>query len=199
MSKNKIHAFDFDGTITAKDSLIEFIRHVSGSGRLYAWIITHIHLLLLMKAGLYSNNKLKRQLCAYIFGGMRETELAAKAEDFANKRADIIRPKAMAAIKAALDDGDTVCVVSASPSIWVRPFFKGCDGIVFLTTELETAGGIITGHFTGNNCYGQEKVSRLTARFPDREEYELTAYGDSRGDRELLAFADVAHYKPFRK
>lgn len=31
-----------------------------------------------------------------------------------------------------------------------------------------------------------------------RENYELIAFGDSRGDRELLAYADKAFYKPFR-
>lgn len=198
MSKNKIHAFDFDGTITTRDSLIAFIRFTAGSSKLYLWIMTHIHLLLLMKAGRYSNETLKERLCTYIFGGMSETELKAKAKDFATKHSDIIRPKAKEAIKAALSDGDTVCVISASPSIWVKPFLKDFENIIFLTTEMETKNGVITGHFTGYNCYGQEKVNRLIAHFPNRKEYHLTAYGDSRGDRELLAYADEAHYKPFR-
>ena len=29
-------------------------------------------------------------------------------------------------------------------------------------------------------------------------DYWLTAYGDSRGDYELLDFANEGHYKPFR-
>ena len=68
----KIYAFDFDGTITNCDSLIAIIRYVSGSRRLLLWILSHLHLLLLMKAGLYSNNKLKQQLCRHIFAGMTE-------------------------------------------------------------------------------------------------------------------------------
>jgi len=44
-----------------------------------------------------------------------------------------------------------------------------------------------------------EKQNRLRALYPDRSEYHLIAFGDSRGDKELLAFADEAHYKPFRR
>ncbi|MGN1228087.1 MAG: HAD-IB family phosphatase [Prevotella sp.] len=194
----KIYAFDFDGTITNCDSLIAIIRYVSGNTKLILWILTHIHLLLLMKAGLYSNNKLKQQLCRHIFAGMTADALSAKANDFARDNSHILRPQAIATIKSALAEGSTVCIISASPSIWVRPFFHSCPGIEFLCTEMETVNGMITGKFIGSNCYGQEKVNRLLSRHPDRDKYELFAFGDSRGDRELLAFADCSHYKPFR-
>ena len=194
----KIYAFDFDGTITNCDSLIAIIRYVSGSRRLLLWILSHLHLLLLMKAGLYSNNKLKQQLCRHIFAGMTADALSSKAKDFAHDNSHILRPLAMTTIKSALAEGSTVCIISASPSIWVRPFFHSCPGIEFLCTEMETVNGMITGKFIGSNCYGQEKVNRLLSRHPDRDKYELLAFGDSRGDRELLAFADHSHYKPFR-
>lgn len=194
----KIYTFDFDGTVTNCDSLIAIIRYVSGNTRLVVWILARLHLLLLMKAGLYSNNKLKQQLCRHIFAGMTEDELRSRAETFARDNAHIIRPEAMATIKSALAEGSTVCIISASPSIWVRPFFRSCPGIEFLCTEMEAVNGMITGKFIGSNCYGQEKVNRLLSRHPDRDKYELLAYGDSRGDRELLAFADYSHYKPFR-
>lgn len=199
MEKRKIYAFDFDGTLTCRDSLLEFIRYVAGGWRLLFWIASHAHLLAMMKAGMYSNHRLKEMLCARMFGGMAEEELRAAAESFAARRAGIIRPGAMDAVERALDDGATVCVVSASASLWVKPFFGALrDWIVFLTTEMEVCEGKITGRFSGSNCYGQEKVNRIRERFPDRENYVLIAYGDSRGDREMLAYADEAHFKPFR-
>ena len=191
----KIYAFDFDGTLTDCDSLIAIIRYVSGNRKLILWIITHIHLLVLMKAGLYSNNKLKQQLCRHIFAGMTVEAFAAKVEAFAVAYSHIIRPEAKPLIKSVLAEGSTVCIISASPSIWVKPFFHDCPGIDFLCTELETDNGVITGRFLGSNCYGQEKVNRLISRYPDRDNYELIAFGDSRGDRELLAFADKANFR----
>ena len=67
-----------------------------------------------------------------------------------------------------------------------------------LGTQVEVSDGRLTGRFLSRNCYGQEKVNRILACYPDRESYHLIAYGDSRGDEQLLAFADEAHFKPFR-
>ena len=46
--------------------------------------------------------------------------------------------------------------------------------------------------------YGQEKVERIRSLFPQRDTYQLIAYGDSRGDKEMLDYADEKHYRPFR-
>ena len=66
-------------------------------------------------------------------------------------------------------------------------------------TRIEVENGMVTGRFLTPNCYGEEKVRRLLEVLPDRRLYHLTAYGDSRGDRALLAYADEAHFKPFRE
>ena len=82
-------------------------------------------------------------------------------------------------------------MVSASIDEWVRPFCKTLGVKDVLCTEIEVnKNGIITGRFLNNNCYGQEKVNRLLQVEPEREAYFLYAYGDSRGDKEMLGFAD---------
>ena len=198
MVRLKLHAFDFDGTITRRDSLIEFIRYTEGSLSLALWAVMHLPQLLLMKMGRYPNDRLKENLCRLMFGGGDELLLKLKARLFASDRGDLLRPGAMAAIQAALDRGEKVCVVSASPSLWVEPFFHDYPDVVLLCTKLKTENGKFTGRFAGANCYGEEKVRRLKAAFPERGQYHIVAYGDSRGDREMLAYADEAHYKPFR-
>ena len=80
--------------------------------------------------------------------------------------------------------------MSASIDNWVKPFLPG---VTVLGTQVEVVDGHLTGRFSTPNCYGQEKVNRILERFPDRHSYHLTAYGDSRGDKEMLAFADEAH------
>ena len=42
----------------------------------------------------------------------------------------------------------------------------------------------------GKNCWGTEKVRRLQELVGSKEGYVLYAYGDTRGDRELLEYAD---------
>lgn len=198
MVRLKLHAFDFDGTITRRDSLIEFIRYTEGSLSLALWAVMHLPQLLLMKMGRYPNDRLKENLCRHMFGGGDELLLKLKARLFASDRGDLLRPAAMAAVKEALARGEKVCIVSASPTLWVRFFFWDCPGIVFLCTGLEVKDGKYTGSFSTPNCYGEEKVRRLKAAFPERGQYHIVAYGDSRGDREMFDYADEAHYKPFR-
>ena len=90
-------------------------------------------------------------------------------------------------------------IISASIENWVEPFarYLGIDYI--LCTQVETdLNGILTGAFLTSNCYGAEKVKRLVTFFPDRKSYYLIVYGDSKGDRELLAYADEKYYKLFQ-
>ena len=68
-----------------------------------------------------------------------------------------------------------------------------------LGTQIEVEDGKLTGRFKSNNCYGAEKVRRIQEAISDRSLYEIEAFGDSRGDKEMLAFADQGHYKPFRE
>ena len=103
-------------------------------------------------------------------------------------------------MRQAAGEGTELVVISASIDNWVRPFFEGDDRLPPVTvigTQIEVRDGRLTGRFLTRNCYGQEKVERLLALYPHRETYHLTAYGDSRGDRELLAFADQGFLRSF--
>ena len=98
-------------------------------------------------------------------------------------------------VKKAQAEQAEVLIVSASIDNWVQPFFPE---VKVVGTQVEVKDGHLTGRFLTKNCYGQEKVDRILAIYRHRQEYELIAFGDSRGDKEMLDFADEAHYKPFR-
>ena len=65
-------------------------------------------------------------------------------------------------------------------------------------TEMEVKNGRMTGRFATPNCYGAEKVRRIEDVIPHREHYRVLAFGDSRGDKEMLEYADEKFEKPFR-
>ena len=91
-------------------------------------------------------------------------------------------------------NGDKVYVISASITEWVSPwcFAQGITHV--LCTDVEVTDSLkLTGRFRTKNCYGQEKVNRLLEIESDRHSYWLIAYGDSKGDREMLSFADEGH------
>lgn len=191
----KIVAFDFDGTLTTRDTLLEFIRFAKGTTAFVIGFLLHAPLLVLMKLGLYPNYRAKQRIFSYYFKGMKLSDFDALCQRFAENNRKLLRTKGVQTLQKAEAEGAEVLIVSASIDNWVQPFFPE---VKVLGTQIEVEDDLLTGRFLTRNCYGQEKVERILALYPQRETYVLTAYGDSRGDRELLAFADEAHYKPFR-
>lgn len=191
----KIYAFDFDGTLTTKDTLIEFIRYAKGSMALGLGFMRYAHLLVLMKIGLYPNYKAKQKVFAHFFKDTTLDDFNALCKAFAASSSHLLRPNAIEPINHAIKEGSEVLIVSASIDNWVQPFFPQ---VKVVGTQIEVIDGKLTGRFLSKNCYGQEKVNRILSLYPNRQDYHLTAYGDSRGDKEMLAFADESHFKPFR-
>ena len=191
----KVYAFDFDGTLTNRDSLLAFIRYAKGTTSFCLGFLLHAPWLVLMLLGLYPNWKAKQRVFSYFFGGMPLEAFDALCQAFAKDNRHLLRPLALQTIERARSEEAEVVIVSASIDNWVQPFFPD---VKVIGTQVEVINGRLTGRFLTKNCYGQEKVNRLLDFLPDRHIYKLIAYGDSRGDQELLAFADEAHFKPFR-
>ena len=191
----KVYAFDFDGTLTTKDTLLEFIRFAKGTFAFGLGFLRYAYLLVLMKLGFYPNWKAKQKVFAHFFKGTSIEDFDAICQKFAASSRHLLRPKGIEAIEKALNEGSEVLIISASIDNWVQPFFAE---VKVLGTQIEVTDGKLTGRFLTKNCYGEEKVNRLKAIYPNRQDYHLTAFGDSRGDKEMLAFADESYYKPFR-
>ena len=183
----QVFAFDFDGTLTTRDTLIAFIRYACGTPRFLFGFLLHAPLLVLMKLRFYSNGKAKQRVFSWFFKGMPIETFDTLCQDFARTHRHLLRPDTVRVLEQALAEGAEVLIVSASIDNWVQPFFPS---VTVLGTQVEVIDGCLTGRFLTPNCYGQEKVRRILAIHPDRSSYHLTAYGDSRGDRELLAWAD---------
>lgn len=201
--KKKIYCFDFDGTLTTSDTLLEFIKYAKGRSRFLMVFLMYSPLLVLMKLHLYPNWKAKQRIFAHLFAGIRIEKFDALCRGFAEESQHLLRPKGITLMHEALVAGAQVFIVSASIDNWVRPFFdiRNLKGVQVLGTQIEVEDGKLTGRFKSNNCYGKEKVHRIAEALKsfERSEYEIEAFGDSRGDKEMLAFADKGHFKPFRE
>ena len=156
-----------------------------------------------MKLHLVNNGRTKERLFGYFFRGMLERDFDAHCASFARTHTGILRKEGLRTIQRALDNGDYVVVLSASIDRWVQPilsqYFTPLKPHQFsvIGTQIEVVDGRLTGRFATPNCYGSEKVRRLK-EWGDLEGMCIIAYGDSRGDKELLAYANEGHYKPFR-
>ena len=187
----QIYAFDFDGTLTTRDTLLVFIRYACGTRAFLLGVLRYAYQLVLMKLGFYPNWKAKQHIFSYFFKGIDLEAFNTLCRQFAADNRQLLRPEGHQLIAQAQAEGADVLIVSASIDNWVQPFFPE---VTVLGTQIEVIDGRLTGRFLTKNCYGQEKVNRILALYPDRSSYHLTAYGDSRGDKELLAFADSPHW-----
>ena len=198
MNLNRIALFDFDGTITTDDSLIKFIRFVVGDVK-FIWGIATLSLMLITyKLKLIPNYKAKQWMFSYFFKGMNEQQFLKVAEEYSLNHIDeILRRQAMEKIVWHKEQGHKVTVVSASIECWLRPWCDKND-LDTIATKIEIKNGIVTGEFLSKNCYGIEKASRVKEAY-NLDDYDyIYAYGDSRGDKELLGLADKSFYKLFR-
>lgn len=190
--------FDFDGTITTKDTLIEFVRFYKGRRKYCTGMLMLAPMLALFALRIIPNWKAKQLFLAHYFRGESQANFHSRCLAFSAKLLpQFIRPGALKALKAYRDANATVAVVSASAENWVKPW---CDqqGILCLATKLEVKDGLITGKIEGRNCYGDEKVCRIKEHFDLTKFQTIIAYGDSSGDKEMLELAHQRHYKPWR-
>lgn len=193
-----VHAFDFDGTLTYKDTLIEFIRFAKGWKVLWQCLLWHLHLLIAMRLGLYDNGKAKERVFSWCFKGMKAEAFGDVCRRFASANSGLLRAGGMAAVRRLQSESNTrVLIVTASIDCWVAPFFADMPDVDVLGTGAEVRDGVLTGRFSTPNCHGEEKVRRIKELLPARRTYHLTAYGDSSGDRAMLDFADEGYYRKF--
>lgn len=182
---------DFDGTITRRDTLGMFGRFVAGRRRYLRAVLKASPWLAGWKMGLVDHSKAREHLFSNLFRGMRAEDFERYGRMFADRLEHVVRKKSMRVIKGERGAGDILVIVSASMGAWIRPWASrhGIDEVICSEPEIDERG-LLTGRFATPNCYGAEKRRRFLERFPDREDYELTAYGDSAGDREMLEEAD---------
>lgn len=189
--KRHIAAFDFDGTLTKKDSLFEFLLFTQGKWRTFLGLAILSPAVMAMFLGIIDNNRCKEIMLSYFFKGWRQADFELKGREFVTRGREILNPETCAKLRKHLNEGDEVYIISASVEEWVKPIAETLGVKNVLCTRLAIGkDGILTGRYDGNNCHGQEKVNRLLAAEPQRDTYYLYAYGDSSGDHQLFAFAD---------
>ncbi|MDR3267427.1 MAG: HAD-IB family hydrolase [Tannerella sp.] len=191
MKTETIAAFDFDGTITRKDTLLQFIAFSKGKIRFYLGFLLFSPLLAAMKLKIYPDWKVKEQLFSYFYKGISIEKFDNWGRAFSMIIDNMLRQKTMEVMCLHKKQGNKIVIISASIENWIKPWADKAGIDAVLATKIETDDNdLLTGKFLTKNCKGEEKVNRLLAEFPDRSKYRLVAYGNSRGDKQLTEFAD---------
>lgn len=198
MDREVVALFDFDGTLTRRDTLPMFIRHASGVwGLLWALLSNMPAMIVLACAGWKTvwgidASTTKERLLRGCFAHKKCEDVATLAREFASKIEDVKAPTVVKQMCNHIAQGNRVAIVSASADVWVAPWASRYGVTDIIATRMEIAEGCYTGKFAGGNCNGEEKVRRIREMFP-REKYHLVAYGNSSGDYPMLRYAHEAY------
>jgi len=189
--------FDFDGTITNEDTLFTFIKYYHGRGKYLAGLLLLSPILCLHLLNIISNQRAKEAVLTWFFRGSSIDHFNKACTHFSRIVDSIARPAAIAKLIEFKKQGYQIAVVTASPENWVKPW---CDknSLSCIATKLEIQGDKLTGKIKGHNCNGIEKEKRIRSEYDLASFDHIIAFGDSRGDQEMLKLAHVQFYKPFR-
>jgi phosphatidylglycerophosphatase C len=190
-----VAAFDFDGTLTQRDTLVPFLMRVRGRATVLRALAANAPALARTVVDAESRHHAKESLLIATVHGWWLDELRPLAEDYAQHVVQTqLRPDRLARLCWHQQQGHDVVLVSASPELYVGAVARllGCTGTIATQLEVDRRGRV-TGRIFGANVRGAEKERLLrtwlaaTGETPVR----LFAYGDSEGDADMLAMADV--------
>lgn len=191
-------AFDFDGTLTVRDSFTSFLKWRAGAARYNVGLVrlTPSALTYLVD---HDRGRIKAAAAKEFLYGVPREQLEEEAREFAKECAqDLLRADAVATFRWWRQRGAITAIVTASPDIVVAPFSKALGADVLIGTQLAFDDrDRVTGAFATPNCRGVEKVIRLKAHFGD-DIHLAAAYGDTAGDKPMLAIAEEQGYRVFK-
>jgi len=176
-----VAAFDFDGTLTRRDAVVPFLASVAGwpaVARALAPEARTLH---------GDRDAAKARVLMRILAGRDQEEV----QDAGSRFATTVRvtTEMRRRIEWHRREGHELAIVSASLDVYLLDVARDLGVGTVLCTTVETESGVCTGRIVGANCRGPEKAARLLTVLGD-DTARLWAYGDSRGDDEMLALAD---------
>ena len=203
-------AFDFDGTLTRRDTLIPYLARGLGWPRLLIAFIKCSPWLVGYALRLLPNDLAKARLLRTMLAGRSVAEIEGWTTQWLAK--DLpgqLQDWTMARLAWHKGAGHCCVIVSASPDVYLErvALMLGFDGLICTQLAVQGDGSAryLTGEMQTPNCYGEQKVLRLKSWLAGRfgaglDSVELYAYGDTSGDLPLLRMAQHAWYrgKPWR-
>lgn len=192
-----LSVFDFDGTLTYRDSFMPFLLHAFRGPKFASKLLCLALPSTAYLCGKISRNDLKSRLIREFLSNVPVVWLEEKARAFCDASwPRLMRPQGLTEVSTQLHQGAQVTLCSASPALILKPFALRL-GIEVIGSELEVIDGVLTGRMVGENCRREEKVVRLRSVYGELEQYTLRAWGDSPGDEQLLAAAQEPHWRAF--
>ncbi|WP_299346827.1 HAD family hydrolase [uncultured Pseudoxanthomonas sp.] len=186
--------FDFDGTLTTRETFPDFMRHAVARPRLLVGGVLLAPVVFGYRRGWVAGNLTRASIVQVGLRGVDASRLRAQGDAFAREvLPDVLRPEAMARLAWHRERGDRIVVVSGGLDVYLAPWCA-TQGVELLCSVLAERDGRITG-YAGAQCVGEEKVRRVRALCDPQAYAAIHAYGDTHEDNAMLA---MAHHRTYR-
>lgn len=192
-----VAAFDFDVTMTTRDTFLPFLNRAFGRARVSSAFLRLVPEACKIVVGFSDRDKFKELLVSELFSGECVARLREEGRRHAAEILEWIRPAARAKAEWHKTQGHRLVMVSASLDLYLEPVCRELGFDDLLCTRPSVNHLVFDGRLKGYNCRGPEKVRQLIGLLGDLSECELHAYGDSAGDREMLSAADHPNLRVF--
>lgn len=196
-SKQIVAYFDFDGTLTNKDTLIPFLIYVVGSVRFSLKLYILLPILFAYWLKIITNELAKEKTITVLLKGYTAEYIEAMACKFAHDKLDhYIKPEIYAKLEYHLEHNHSICLVSANLAIYLRHWALRHHIDDVIATEIEFVNNLCTGKLKTRNCYGAQKVIRIEEylKYKNTQFSYSYAYGNSRGDYQLLTYVNEGYW-----
>ena len=196
-----IAAFDFDGTLTKRDTFMPFLARGLGWPRFLLAFVLCSPWLAAFVLRLIPNHVAKQKLMLTTLKNRTTAEMDDWTNRWlANDFPGQLQSWTMARLAEHQQAGHCCVMVSASPDIYLKRVAKQLGFDALLCTEMAVESGRLTGFMKTPNCHGEQKVLRLKAWMVERfgaNNYTqvMYAYGDTSGDKPMLRLAAHAFYR----
>ncbi len=181
--------FDFDGTLTRRDTVLPFLLGICGNDALPR--LSAVAARAYVRDPQARRDAAKAAVIKHALSGRHHSEVATAGRGYAHTVVQrSLRTDTRARLEWHRARGHRLVIVSAS----LEPYLSVVAGLLgvetCLCTRLEIGDdGVLTGAMLGANCRGVEKARRVREVL-EPGEFEVWAYGDTAGDEALLALAD---------
>ncbi len=185
---------DFDGTLTTRDSFLEFVGHNQGRHQMIFGLLRLAIPIAALKMGYDHQEHVKEKFLSLFYKGLSKKYLAQLGESFCEERLpSIIRESLLSQLLKFENEGDKIVVVSASMDFWLTPYCKKM-GWDLICTQTDYTNGLFSGKFASPNCNGKEKAKRIKEEYDLKKYDKIIAYGNSKGDQAMFDLADEFYW-----
>jgi len=195
----QLFLYDFDGTITNKDTLFDFLKFYASNVYYYGGMFIFSPLFVLAKFGFVKKAIVKQRFISFFLKGKSKVELSKLSASYLQHVLDkeILRRSALSSINENKQRG-VVYIVSASLDIWLKAISEHI-GVGLICTNANFENDVFDGKFSTPNCNNDEKPKRVAKELQLNTYGQISYFGDSKGDFAMKAIVTNFHYRIFEE